>query len=85
MDECNFKKKDVAYTIDDVVASVYDEEPGNVSTGDDDTRRYLFYQLSLSMAKATQIDIIVSYCQSALCLFNQHVFSHLLQLKCFLP
>lgn len=36
-------------------------EPTNVMTGDKNKSRFLFYQLKLSMAKAKQIDIIVSF------------------------
>lgn len=38
----------------------YEIESTNVMTGDRDRIRYLYYQLKMSMAKAKQIDIIVS-------------------------
>lgn len=39
----------------------YEIESTNVMTGDRDRSRYLYYQLKMSMAKAKQIDIIVSF------------------------
>ena len=39
----------------------YEIESTNVMTGDRDRIRYLYYQLKMSMAKAKQIDIIVSF------------------------
>ena len=39
----------------------YEIESTNVMTGDRDQSRYLYYQLKMSMAKAKQIDIIVSF------------------------
>lgn len=39
----------------------YEIESTNVMTGDRDRNRYLYYQLKMSMAKAKQIDIIVSF------------------------
>lgn len=39
----------------------YEIESTNVMTGDRDRSRYLYYQLKRSMAKAKQIDIIVSF------------------------
>lgn len=36
-------------------------EPTDVMTGDKNKSRYLLYQLKLSMARAKQIDIIVSF------------------------
>lgn len=36
-------------------------EPTDVMTGDRNRSRYLLYQLKLSMARAKQIDIIVSF------------------------
>ena len=39
----------------------YEIESTNVMTGDRDRSRYLYYQLKMSMEKAKQIDIIVSF------------------------
>ena len=39
----------------------YEIESTNVMTGDRDRSWYLYYQLKMSMAKAKQIDIIVSF------------------------
>ena len=39
----------------------FEIEPTDVMTGDKNQSRYLYYQLKMSMEKARQIDIIVSF------------------------
>ena len=51
MAQSNFEKR----------IDTYEIESTNVMTGDRDRSRYLYYQLKMSMEKAKQIDIIVSF------------------------
>lgn len=60
MAKCDFKEE-ITLDSEKAVCEFYDIERSNVSTGGTDKNRFLYYQLKMSMLKATRIDIVVSF------------------------
>lgn len=51
-------ESDIAEELDQAVMQI---EPTDVMTGDRNRKKFLYYQLKLSIPKAKRIDIIVSF------------------------
>lgn len=55
------KVNDSKETVDSIQLGNMSVESTDVMTGDSNQRRFLYYQLKMSMMKAKRIDIIVSF------------------------